>query len=112
MAGSRKQLGLEVGYSTTVRYLHELGYNLRVPRPWPERQNEEQRHAFLDQLRPGKPMPPWSYGLPTNAGLRAIRVRGGAGALGAAAQKCLISETISEPTSSARCVRLPENAAR
>jgi hypothetical protein len=23
----------EVGYSTTVRYLHELGYNLRVPRP-------------------------------------------------------------------------------
>ena len=44
-------LGLEVGYSTTVRYLHELGYNLRVPRPWPERQNEGQRHAFLDQLR-------------------------------------------------------------
>jgi hypothetical protein len=40
-----------VGYSTTVRYLHELGYNLRVPRPWPERQNEEERNAFLDQLR-------------------------------------------------------------
>ena len=39
------------GYSTTVRYLHELGYNLRVPRPWAERQNEEQRNAFLDQLR-------------------------------------------------------------
>ena len=38
----KEQLGLEVGYSTTVRYLHELGYNLRVPRPWPERQNEEQ----------------------------------------------------------------------
>lgn len=37
-----------MGYSTTVR---ELGYNLRVPRPWPERQNEEQGHAFLDQLR-------------------------------------------------------------
>ena len=47
----KEQLGLEVGYSTTVRYLHELGYNLRVPRPWPERQNEGQRHAFLDQLR-------------------------------------------------------------
>ncbi len=47
----KEQLGLEVGYSTTVRYLHELGYNLRVPRPWPERQNEEQRNAFLDQLR-------------------------------------------------------------
>ena len=47
----KEQLGLEVGYSTTVRYLHELGYNLRVPRPWPERQNEEQRRAFLEQLR-------------------------------------------------------------
>ena len=47
----KEQLGLEVGYSTTVRYLHELGYNLRVPRPWPERQNEEERNAFLDQLR-------------------------------------------------------------
>ena len=52
----KEQLGLEVGYSTTVRYLHELGYNLRVPRPWPERQNEEQRNAFLDQLRHGKPI--------------------------------------------------------
>jgi hypothetical protein len=38
-----------VGYSTTARYLHQLGYNLRVLRPWPERQNEEQRNAFLDQ---------------------------------------------------------------
>ena len=47
----KEQLGLEVGYSTTVRYLHELGYNLRVPRPWPERQNEEHRNAFLDQFR-------------------------------------------------------------
>jgi transposase len=47
----KEQLGLEVGYSTTVRYLHELGYNLRVPRPWPERQNEEERKAFLEQLR-------------------------------------------------------------
>ena len=47
----KEKLGLEVGYSTTVRYLHELRYNLRVPRPWPERQNEEERNAFLVQLR-------------------------------------------------------------
>ena len=47
----KEKIGLEVGYSTTVRYLHELGYNLRVPRPWPERQNEEERQAFLEQLR-------------------------------------------------------------
>lgn len=44
-------LGLELGYSTTVRYLHELGYNLRVPQPWPERQNEEARAAFLERIR-------------------------------------------------------------
>ena len=41
----KEQLGLELGYSTTARYLHELGYNLRVPGPWPERQNVE--HAML-----------------------------------------------------------------
>ena len=29
----KEQLGLEVGYSTTVRYLHELGYNLRCLDP-------------------------------------------------------------------------------
>ena len=50
--------------------------------------------------------------MPTNAGLKAIRGRDGAGALGAADQKCLISETISEPMSSVRCVRPLENAAR
>ncbi len=47
----KEQLALELGYSTTVRYLHELGYNLRVPRPWPERQNEEERAAFLEEFR-------------------------------------------------------------
>ena len=56
------------GLITTVRYLHELGYNLRVPRPWPERQNEEQRRTFLDQLRNGRPRLAWSYGLPINSG--------------------------------------------
>lgn len=47
----KESLGLELGYSTTVRYLHELGYNLRVPRPWPERQNQADREAFLERLR-------------------------------------------------------------
>jgi transposase len=31
----KEQLELEVGYSTTMRYLHDLGYNLRVPRQDP-----------------------------------------------------------------------------
>ena len=108
----KEQLGLEVGYSTTVRYLHELGYNLRVPRPWPERQNEEQRNAFVERFGHGKPTLVWSYGLPMNAGWRAIRARGGAGAFEAGGLKSLISETISAPTSLGRCVRPVANAAR
>jgi transposase len=38
-------------YSTTVRWLHELNFHLRVSQPWPERQNEEERKAFLEELR-------------------------------------------------------------
>ena len=45
------QLQMEWGYSTTVRWLHELNFHLRVPQPWPERQNETQRQQFLDELR-------------------------------------------------------------
>lgn len=47
----KESLGVELGYSTTLRYLHELDYHLRVPRRWPERQNAEERAAFLEELR-------------------------------------------------------------
>lgn len=47
----QEQLQVQLGYSTTVRWLHELDFHLRVPRPWPERQNEEERQAFLEELR-------------------------------------------------------------
>jgi transposase len=47
----KTQLQIELGYSTTVRWLHELDFHLRVPQPWPERQNEQERQAFLEQLR-------------------------------------------------------------
>jgi len=47
----KEQLAMELGYSTTVRWLHELNFHLRVPQPWPERQNEEARKAFLEELR-------------------------------------------------------------
>lgn len=47
----KEQLQIELGYSTTVRWLHELNFHLRVPQPWPERQNEEERKAFLEELR-------------------------------------------------------------
>lgn len=47
----QEQLSLELGYSTAVRWLHELNFHRRVPRPWPERQNEEDRKKFQEQLR-------------------------------------------------------------
>ena len=47
----KEQLALELGYRTTVRWLHELDFHLRVPQPWPERQNEEERKQFLEELR-------------------------------------------------------------
>src|SRR5205814_1951076 len=31
----KEQLQVEFGYSTTVRWLHELNFHLRVPQPWP-----------------------------------------------------------------------------
>jgi transposase len=47
----KEQLSLELGYRTTVRWLHELNFHLRVPQPWPERQNEEERKRFQEELR-------------------------------------------------------------
>lgn len=40
----------QVGYSTVVRWLHDQNYRLRVPRPWPDRQDEEKRKAYLVKL--------------------------------------------------------------
>lgn len=47
----KEQLAIELGYRTTIRWLHELDFHLRVPQPWPERQNEQERQEFLEQLR-------------------------------------------------------------
>ena len=46
-----QQLQIDLGYRTVLRYLHELDYNLRVPRPWPDRQDEEKRAEFLLALK-------------------------------------------------------------
>lgn len=47
----QEKLCLELGYRTAIRWLHELDFHLRVPRPWPERQNEEERNQFRAELR-------------------------------------------------------------
>jgi transposase len=46
----KEQLAIDLGYRTTIRWLHELNFNLRVPRPWPEGQDEQKRKEFLEQL--------------------------------------------------------------
>jgi len=46
----KEQLCEELGYRTTIRYLHQLDYNLRVPQRWPERQDEAARASFLQEL--------------------------------------------------------------
>jgi len=47
----KEQLSVTLGYRTAIRWLHELDFHLRVPQPWPERQNAQQREEFLEQLR-------------------------------------------------------------
>jgi len=46
-----KQLDEEIGYRTVVRWLHDQGFRLKVPRSWPNGQDEEKRKAFVDLLR-------------------------------------------------------------
>lgn len=46
--------GITVAYSTLVRYLHEHGYKLKIPRPMPEPPNreawEDERESFAGEL--------------------------------------------------------------
>jgi transposase len=47
----RQSLDLEVGYRTVIRWLRENNFRLKVPRPWSDRQDEEARKAFQEQLK-------------------------------------------------------------
>lgn len=44
-------LQIEVGYRTVVRWLHEQNFRLKVPQPWPDRQDEKKRQQWLENLR-------------------------------------------------------------
>jgi transposase len=46
----RQELQLQVGYTTVIRFLHEQNYRLKVPQPWPDRQNEQERKQFVEKL--------------------------------------------------------------
>ena len=41
---------VECSYETIVRFFHREGFALKVPQPWPDRQDEEKRAVFLEEL--------------------------------------------------------------
>jgi transposase len=45
-----EKYALECSYTTVLRLLHEKGYVLKVPKPWPDRQDEALRQEFLVTL--------------------------------------------------------------
>ena len=47
----RQELQHEIGYRTVVRWLHDNNFRLKVPQPWPDRQDEAQRQLFLERLK-------------------------------------------------------------
>jgi len=47
----RQELQQEIGYRTVVRWLHDNNFRLKVPQPWPDRQDETQRQLFLERLK-------------------------------------------------------------
>jgi len=47
----RKELDIEVGYSTLLRWFHEQKFSLQIPQPWPDRQDETLREVFRVRLK-------------------------------------------------------------
>ena len=47
----RNELDVEVGYRTVIRWLHDNNFRLKVPQPWPDRQDENLRKAFMSRLQ-------------------------------------------------------------
>jgi transposase len=46
-----KDLEEEIGYRTVLRWLNEEGFRLKVPRSWPNGQDEKKRKAFVEVLK-------------------------------------------------------------
>jgi len=45
-----EQYKIECSYQTVVRFFHRQGFVLKYPRPWSDRQDEEKREAFRQQV--------------------------------------------------------------
>lgn len=46
-----KEPDKDIGYRTVLRRLHQRDFRLKVPRPWPNGQDEEKRKAFVESLK-------------------------------------------------------------
>ena len=46
-----KQYQIQFSYETVVRFFHKQGYALKTPQPWPDKQDEPLREAFLHKLK-------------------------------------------------------------
>jgi transposase len=46
----RDTLNIEIGYSSVIRLFHEQNFSLKVPQPWPDRQDETLRQEFRAAL--------------------------------------------------------------
>jgi len=44
------QYQIQCSYETVVRFFHKQGYALKTPQPWPDKQDEQVREAFLQKL--------------------------------------------------------------
>lgn len=42
---------IECSYETVVRFFHKQGYVLKTPQPWPDKQDEQLRETFLNELK-------------------------------------------------------------
>lgn len=42
---------VECSYETVVRFFHKKGFALKTPQPWPDKQDEQLREKFLQELK-------------------------------------------------------------
>ena len=45
-----KEYQIECSYEAVVRFFHKQGFALKTPQPWPDKQDEKLREAFLQEL--------------------------------------------------------------
>jgi len=46
-----KQYQIHCSYETVVRFFHKQGYALKTPQPWSDKQDEQLRETFLQELK-------------------------------------------------------------